>query len=129
MPRQKKKDKQADLNFEISFFEGVLKKRPDFTPALTALGDAYTKSGDFKKGLEIDLRLSELRQDDPVVQYNLACSYSLLGLIDDGFRVLKHAIALGYQDMNYLKSDPDLENLRKDTRFQKLFEELKSRRA
>lgn len=125
MARQKRKDKKIDLDFEISFYEGVLKKRPYFIQALSALGNAYTVRGDYEKGLEIDLVLSRLRGDDPVVQYNLACSYSLLGEIDDAFKTLKQAIMLGYDDFDYLRRDPDLENLRKDRRFEALFKALK----
>ena len=117
MGGQKKKDEKIDFDFEISFFEGLLKKRPEFVPALVALGDAYTKRGDMQKGLAIDLRLAELRQDDPTVHYNLACSYSLLGLLDDAFRVIKKAILLGYEDFMYLRQDPDLENLRSEQNF------------
>ncbi len=124
MVRKKKKENNHDLDFEISFYEGLLNKNPGFVRALIALGDAYTKKGDFKKGLEIDLRLSQMRKDDPLVHYNLACSYSLLNLLDEAFRALRKAIVLGYSDFHYLKLDPDLENLRKDTRFPRLFKEL-----
>ena len=125
MGRKKEKDTLQDLDFEISFFEGMLLKRPQYIPALVALGDAYTKKGELKKGLRIDLTLSELRRDDPLVQYNLACSYSLLGFIDDALRVIKKAIRLGYENFEYLRQDPDLENLRKDPRFKGLLNELK----
>lgn len=127
MAWQKKKDQKSDLDFEISFFEGMLKKRPEFIPALVALGDAYTKRGDLNKGLAIDIRLAHLRQGDPVVHYNLACSYSLLGLLDDAFGAIKKAILLGYEDFRYLRCDPDLENLRRDRRFQCLLKELKGK--
>lgn len=122
------KIKTVDLDFEINFFEGLLKIRPAFIPALVALAEVYTKKGELKKGLELDLRISELRHDDPVVHYNLACSYSLLGLLDDAFRVIKKAVTLGYEDFAYLRKDPDLGNLRKDSRFQKFLEELKGNR-
>ena len=125
MAREKRKDKKRDLDFEISFYEGVLKKRPDFFQALTAVGNAYTARGDYAEGLRIDLRLKRLRRDDPMVHYNLACSYSLLGKIDSAFKTLKTAIGLGYDDFNYLRRDPDLDNLRKDKRFETLFKALK----
>ena len=126
MPRKKEEKKKKDLDFEIDFFEQLLKKKPDFIQALTALGNAYTQRGDYKKGLEVDLHLSRLRQDDSTVRYNLACSYSLLGELDLAFSTLKKAIDLGYDDFGYLRIDPDLENLRKDERFQLI---LKNRPA
>lgn len=127
MARTRRKDKKADSEFEISFYEKLLEKSPHFIQVLTALGNAYTQRGDYEKGLEIDLRLSRLRERDPVVYYNLACSYSLLGRIDEALSSLKRAIELGYEDFNYLRRDPDLENLKEDKRFQSLLKKTASR--
>ena len=127
MARKKRNSEKIDYDFEISFYEKLLEKRPHFIQALIALGNAYTQRGDYEKGLEIDLRLSRLRKDDPVVYYNLACSYSLLGRIDEALSSLKKSIELGYEDFNYLRGDPDLENLKKDKRFQCLFKKAASR--
>ncbi|MBN3038467.1 MAG: hypothetical protein JW869_03510 [Candidatus Omnitrophica bacterium] len=109
-----------NLDFEISFYESLLKESPDFIDALIALGDVYTKAGCYKKGLEIDLRLSRLRPDDPIVHYNLACSYSLLKMADECIEVLEKAIGLGYREFAYMNSDQDLKFIRKDPRYKEL---------
>ncbi|OGX23699.1 MAG: hypothetical protein A3J51_06375 [Omnitrophica WOR_2 bacterium RIFCSPHIGHO2_02_FULL_45_21] len=129
MARKKKKPREIDYDFEISFFEKLLARRPSFIQALIALGSAYTQKGDYEKGLAVDLRLSQLRRDDPTVHYNLACSYSLLGRIDQAFLSLSKAIELGYEDFDYLRRDPDLENLKEDKRFQHLLQTAGLRRA
>ena len=49
MAGKKEDKKKKDLDFEIDFFEQLLKKKPDFIQALTALGNAYTQRGDYKK--------------------------------------------------------------------------------
>jgi len=114
----KNRDKVQDLDFEIKFYENILKTRPNFTEVLIALGDAYTKNKLYEEGLAIDERLSRLKPEDPIVFYNLACSYSLTERIDFSLRALKRAMRLGYDDFNYMNKDPDLENLRKDERYQ-----------
>jgi tetratricopeptide (TPR) repeat protein len=114
-------------SFEIRFYEELVSSQPDFIEALSCLGDAYTKGGLFAKGLEIDLRLIQLKPDDPIVYYNLACSQSLLGNIDAAFEALKKAILLGYDDFSYLAKDEDLKNLRQDLRFSKLMSKIKNR--
>lgn len=121
------KDRE-DFGFEIKFFEDILKERPDFIEALIALGDLYTKAGFYTKGLEADLRLSRLRPDDGVVFYNLACDQSLLNNVDAAFKALTQAIALEYRDWQFMLQDPDLENLRKDSRFPPLLEKMKNKR-
>lgn len=108
------------LDFEISFYENLLKEHPDFVDALIALGDAYTKKGRYKEGLEIDQRLVKLKPDDPVVRYNLACSYSLLKMSDLCLGALEKAIHLGYREFELMEEDPDLEFIKKDSRYREL---------
>jgi len=108
---------EDDLDFQINFYEKLIKEKPDFIEALIALGDLYTKKGLYKKGLEIDKHLSKLKPKDPIVFYNLACDYSLLNQIEEAIKTLGKAIELGYDDFKWLEKDPDLENLRKDPRY------------
>lgn len=120
---------KEDLEFEIRFFEGVTKRDPGFIEALQILGDAYTKTGQWDKGLQVDERLARLCPESPLVFYNLACSYSLLKRIEEAFAALDRAVHLGYDDARWLTKDPDLDNIRQDRRFEKIREDLvKSRR-
>ncbi len=112
----KKQENEAD--FQIRFYESILREVPDFIEALIAIGDLYTHKGMIKEGLEVDLRLSRLRPDDAMILYNLACSYSLLREVDKAFGAMKLALECGYDDLNFLEVDEDLEDLRKDERFQ-----------
>ncbi len=119
--------KQND--FEIKFYEGILKKREDFIPALMALGDLYTQKKMYFQGLGVDQRLVQLRPDDPLILYNLACSYSLLNEIDKSLKIIKLAIDSGFRNFLYFEQDPDLENLRKDLRFQEYFSQFKKEKT
>jgi len=114
-----------DIEFEIKFYEGVLEKKGDFYQALTALGDLYTKSGMIEKGLDVDQRLAKIRPQDPIVLYNLSCSYSLLGMIDEAFEAMKFSIEQGYRDFSYLEKDSDLNNLLRDENFQRYLSQVK----
>lgn len=126
MPRAKRK--KRDLDFEISFYEGILKRDPNLVDVLIPLGHAYTDGGYYEKGLDIDLRLSRLNPKDPVVFYNLACSYSVLGQITPALGSLEKALSLGYNDFRFLMIDPDMENLRKSPRFEQLLQKRGRRR-
>ena len=119
---------KKNLDFEIAFYEGVLKEDPNLVDVLIPLGDAYTKRGLYEKGLEVDLRLSRLRPGDASVFYNVACSYSLLKQMDSALEVLEKALSLGYNEFKFLMSDPDLENLRKDPRFNPLMERYRKKK-
>lgn len=113
--------------FTIWFLEGILKVNPNYVDCLTYLGNAYTANGMYEKGLMVDQKLHGLRPKDPLVQYNLACSYALLKNVDSAIEALERAIILGYTDIYHLERDKDLALLRKDARFRKLIEKMKTR--
>ncbi|MBI3010941.1 MAG: tetratricopeptide repeat protein [Candidatus Omnitrophica bacterium] len=124
MPRRSKSDEL--LEFEIQFYEKLLSAYPDFLDVLIPLGHAYTRRGLYEKGLEIDLRLTRLRGNEPLTWYNLACSYSRLKRIDESLEALRRAFELGYRDVNYLQKDPDLLNLRQSTKYRQFLSSFTS---
>ena len=111
--------------FIIWFFEGIVEKNPKYTDCLIYLGNAYTACGLYKKGLQVDQKICQMRPNDPIAHYNLACSYALLKNVDAAFDVLKKAITLGYKDIRHLEKDKDLDLLRGDERYKALIEKIK----
>ena len=124
MPKSSKA--KALLDFEITFYQQLLDVKPDFVDALMALGEAYTRRGWHEKGLEVDLKLTRLRSGDPVIWYNVACSYSLLKRYDDALTALQQAIAIGYDDFDFLLHDADLAALRQQPQFRQWIQSLRS---
>jgi len=112
-------------DFEMRFYEELLKERPDFVQVLASLGDVYTRKGFYEEGLEVDHRLAKLKPDDPIVHYNLACSLSLVDEVDKALEELKEAVLLGYDDFSYILKDPDLKAVRKHPQFDKFMERIK----
>jgi tetratricopeptide (TPR) repeat protein len=101
-----------DVALEASFFEGLVRRDPTYLEALQFLGECYSKQGNWRKALRVDQRLARLCPEAPMVQYNLACSYSLLNKLPESLVALKQAIDLGFDDFSWLSQDPDLANLR-----------------
>ena len=114
-----------ELDVEIGFLQGVVRRDPGFVEALQVLGDAYTKRGRFDAGLEVDEALSKLCPRDPMVFYNLACSYALTRRHEQAALALLRAVEMGYSDFKWLLKDPDLESLRKHPAFEKIKVKLK----
>ena len=114
---------QNQTDFEMDFFGGVLRRDPSYVDALRVMGDVLTRRGYYARGLRVDQRLVKLRPEDPLVRYNLACSYSLLGYVDAAIKELHRAIALGYKDYAHMKNDADLENVRNDPRYRRLLKQ------
>jgi Flp pilus assembly protein TadD len=111
------------FDFELAFYAGVLKKRPDYVDVLRAVGGLLTLKGMFAEGLKIDRRLARLRPADALAHYNLACSYARLKRANQSVKALRRAVELGYRDFRYIAEDADLDPIRDDPRFRELLTE------
>ena len=112
-----------DLDFQIIFFEDLIRDDPEFIDALLPLAEAYTRKGRFEKGLRIDEKLSRLRPRDETVFYNLSCSYALLNREEQALSALREALKLGYDDLDWIEKDQDLASLRRSDGYRKLLRE------
>jgi predicted esterase len=66
---------------------------------------------------------NRIRDDNPVVWYNLACVRALLGRQDDAVTALEKALEHGFDDSEMLATDTDLDSLRNREDFKALMDE------
>jgi tetratricopeptide (TPR) repeat protein len=111
---------QSQLDFEIEFLGRLLERDPYFADALRVQANNLAAIGQYGRALQLDRRLVRLMPEDAIAWYNLACSYTVLGMIDPGFFALQRALELGYRWAIRLRRDPDLKALRRDPRFARL---------
>ncbi|MBI5691770.1 MAG: hypothetical protein HZC55_16925 [Verrucomicrobia bacterium] len=113
-----------DPEFEIAFYESVLRRSPHYVQVVELLGGLYTRQGRIADGLRMDRKLVRLQPTNPTAHYNLACSLALSKRRSDALRVLHRAVALGYRDLDWMQQDPDLDPLKDHPEFQALLETL-----
>jgi tetratricopeptide (TPR) repeat protein len=116
----------SESEVEVDICEQVLRANPNHFEALVLLGDNYTRRGEYAKGLELDLRLSRIKPENKLIRYNLACSYALTGEKEKALSCLNKAVELGYDDVEHLRQDRDLEGLKGDPRFLNIVKKLAS---
>jgi tetratricopeptide (TPR) repeat protein len=104
----------------IELCEAVREQLPDDIFNLQILGHLYTETGDFASGLSVDRKLCELVPDDSHAWYNLACSYALMMQLQEAIEALEKAIGLGYDDIEHLSTDEDLDNIRETDEYRDL---------
>ncbi|HTO03105.1 MAG TPA: hypothetical protein VL069_05350 [Opitutus sp.] len=114
-----------DHEFEIHFFESVLKRDPAYTDVIEILGGLYTKHGRVADGLKMDRKLVRLLPTDATAHYNLACSLALVKRKAEALRSLRQAVELGYRDFDWMQQDPDLEGLKNHPLFRALLDHSK----
>jgi len=118
-----------DLDVRIDFMEGLVRRDPGYVDALQLLGDHYTQRGRYTEGLVVDEQLSRLEPTNPLVFYNLACSYSLTDRFEYAIDALEKALHLGYSDFKWLAKDPDLRKLRKHPLYQRVAERIREMKS
>jgi tetratricopeptide (TPR) repeat protein len=117
--------KRRELDVQIGFLEGIVRRDPKHLEALQLLGDSYSESGRHKDSLKVDRRLIRKEPRNPLAYYNLACSYSLNGRPDRAVISLERALSLGYRDFHWIASDPDLHAVREHPRYRRIKEKIR----
>jgi len=116
-----------NFNFEVQFFESILRRNPKDSNVIEILGGLYTKQGRITDGLRMDRRLVRLQPENPTAHYNLACSLALKNRNPEALRTLEKSVDLGYTDYEWMHQDPDLDGLRDHAGYKKLLDSLRKK--
>lgn len=111
------------IDFDIDFFDRVLARSPAYVDVLRCQGELLSHKGEHERALAIDRRLAELRPDDCIVRYNLACSLANSGHKREALDELRRALERGYDVFDFLECDPDLDAIRSEPGYRQLMRE------
>jgi predicted Zn-dependent protease len=114
---------------EVEFLEAVRTRLPAHPAVVESLGCLYTEMGRYQDGLCADREMVKMEPDSPTAWYNLACSLALTNQPSDAFAALEKAIALGYDDAEWMQDDADFAPIRDDPRFARLLAQLLARKS
>lgn len=118
---------QADPEFDIGFYESVLRREPGYSQVIELLAGLYTRQGRIADGLKMDRKLVKLQPGNATAHYNLACSLALSKRKADALRELQQAVQLGYNDIDWMQQDPDLDALKQHPDYQSLLAMLQQK--
>ncbi len=90
---------------------------------------AKLQAKEYQEAAGIYAELLKSSPGDPVALYNLACCFSLLDRTDKAVEFLEAAWTAGFRDLELIRSDPDLENLREHRAYQALVKKLEHETA
>ena len=104
--------KEGDFPEAIIRYEKALHHHKGFKQAIINLSTAYMKYKRFDKALKMLQAGQKKFPEDPLIDYNLACYYSLTENLGPGLSALQKAVEKGYKQFKQMETDPDLNNLR-----------------
>ncbi|MCP4668729.1 MAG: tetratricopeptide repeat protein, partial [Deltaproteobacteria bacterium] len=111
---------KGKLEEAIGEYQKALFIQPGFIPALNDLALAYISKREYDEALPLCMKMIELRPDNYVAYYNIACMYARQDKVEESVHWLKQAVERGFKDWEFLKKDKDLENIRNTSYFKGL---------
>jgi len=117
-------DLQAAERFrqrEMQVLEQQLELMPEDVRARILLAADYAYLGREEDAVRHLQMAVALRPNDPMVLYNAACTYGVLGRKAETLETLKRAKEAGYANLDWIRKDPDLACVRDTPEFKVLF--------
>jgi serine/threonine protein kinase/tetratricopeptide (TPR) repeat protein len=114
------KERDAGLKRALKLMEDRLELNPDDARAANLAAGLLAQLGESTRSLEYADRSLAIDPEDPMLLYNVACTYTALGRTDDALNCLERAVDKGFGHKEWIDHDPDLAPLRENLRFQAL---------
>src|SRR5437763_82784 len=120
------RDSKSTARKAIERAESELTLHPENRRAAYLGANALATLGEKDRAREWAARALAIDPDDVLIQYNVACVYSLLGDLEQAFDLLERLLPnAGYElKHGWIKHDSDLDPLRSHPRFQKIMESI-----
>lgn len=116
-------ERAAARKTTLERIEKRLQSSPDDSRALCFGSLNLLEAGQEEKGMQWLERALASDPEDALNLYNVACVYSEIGEIDRAIECLEGSVKRGMAQMDWIKHDTDLDNLRDDPRFKALLPE------
>lgn len=107
---------EADLEC-VEAVKRRLRLNPDDTRAWTMGAAVLAKLGEPDRAAEWVARALAIDADEPIIRYNAACVYTVLGDRDRALTCLEALLEQGGPTHSWIVNDPDLDPLRAEPRF------------
>jgi adenylate cyclase len=108
----------------VESIEKHLELNPDEARAYSLGASVLVRLGQTDRSKQWTQQAIKLAPNDPLVLYNAACNFALLGETNNALDGLERAIEVGVAVGDWIKHDPDFESLRSHPRFQAIVRQI-----
>jgi serine/threonine protein kinase/tetratricopeptide (TPR) repeat protein len=119
--------RDKSLKYQKRAYENIekhLELHPDDARALYLGSGSLIGMGETERGLEWASRAVAIDPTDTSILYNVACTYSEAGEVEEALDYLEKAVAAGFNQKEWIINDGDLEPLRDHPRYKALIESM-----
>jgi Tfp pilus assembly protein PilF len=114
-----------DFENAIKEFTVAIEKHAAYDVAYSNRAVAYMQQKKFNKAMDDLKKAEDINPGNATVHYNLVALYSLQNQLDRSLDSLDRSLELGFNNYDALRSDPDLNNVRKHAEYKKILEKHK----
>jgi len=93
------------------------------------IGNGFLEEGKHERALREYRKAIEVEPKNKIAWYNVACAYSLMKKTAKAVDALRKAIEFGYDDVDWLKKDTDLDPIRQADQYKALVKQLEEKAA
>ena len=104
----------------LDVFPRYLSQHPDDARSHIYYGIELAQMGRIDEAKAEVKKALELSPGDPLMLYNAACCYSRIGETQAALSALKESVAAGLEDYDWIKTDPDFNNIRTEPEYLQL---------
>ena len=108
----------------LESIEKHLELNPDEARAYSLGASLLVRLGETERSKQWTRQAMALAPNDPLILYNAACNWALLGEPDHALDGLERAIEVGVAVADWIKHDPDFESVRDHSRFQAIVKRI-----
>src|SRR5688500_2094704 len=115
---------EATYRHAASLVDHHLDLNPEDTRALIMAAAVNANIGNADRAIDFSERALAMDKDDPMLLYNVACTFSKLGREEDALEALEHAVEKGWADRAWIEHDSDLDSIRESPRYKSLIQAM-----
>ncbi len=101
----------------LQFYPKYLEQNPDDSRARVFYAQVLMSNNKIDQAKKETTTALELSPNDSILLYNAACVYSLINEKKLAIQTLQNAVAGGFEHYDWIKRDPDLNNLRNEPEY------------
>jgi len=116
----KHEEAAASYRRQVKLIDVHLELNPDDPRACILAAVANAIIHDKERAVQFAKQAMQVDPDDPMLLYNVACTYAQLGMPDESLDALERSIEKGWGDRNWIEHDSDLNSIRDTPRYKAL---------
>ena len=113
---------EGNFDDAIKSYEKVISIMPSFSQAYQQIAIVYSLKGDNNRSGSYLRKSVDIDPNNPDSYYNLACLYAKMNNVEESTRWLKIAVEKGFHNIDLLKTDRDLTNIRNTSYYKELIQ-------